>query len=385
VSPGDNGYRRFLVPAGIAAALVLAYVLRGVLVPLFFAFLLAYALDPIVDKLAQWRIPRGVGAALVLLLMVAAVVGIVIFVVPPMIDEFVDASQRLPEQVQALHGRLDAWLGEKFHYRLPATWGELMSKYGVVLKDASTGIGGALFGTFGAIFMVLGALIVPVFAVYLLVDFDRIVARIEVLIPRRWTPDVHRLAVEIHRTLGRYVRGQIIANLLLAFLYATGLRLLGLRLGIPIGIITGMLAFVPYIGLGIGATMAISMALLDWHGAGQLVGVVAVMGTIGILDGMVITPRIVGGSVGLKPIEVLVTMMAAGTLFGFLGVVLAVPLGAVLKILVTHAVDAYTASAFYRQRPGGAPLSLMPPPPPSDPPPSQRAREAPETARSGVV
>ncbi len=354
-APAVTGYRRFLFPIGALTVLVLAYLLRGVLIPLFFAFLLAYALDPVVDKLHQWKIPRGVAAALVVVLMIAAFVLVILFGVPLMIDEFAEASKRLPEQLDALHHRLDAWLLERFRYQLPATWNELMSKYGAVLKDkvpdAASGLGSALFGTVGAIFVALGTLIVPVFAVYLLLDFDRIVARTEVLVPRRWAPTVHALAVEIHTTLGRYVRGQIITNLVLAVLYAVGLRLVGVRLAIPIGIITGMLAFVPYVGLGVGTAMAVAMALLDWHGPGQLIGVCAVMFTVGLLDGMVITPRIVGGSVGLKPIEVLLTMMAAGTLFGFLGVVLAVPLGAVMKILLSHAVDAYVRSSFYRQEP----------------------------------
>ena len=124
---------------------------------------------------------------------------------------------------------------------------------------------------------------------------------------------------------------------------------MGVRLGAAIGVITGLLAFVPYVGLAVGTTLAMTMALLDFHSATQLFAVAAVMGGVGMLDGMVITPRIVGGSVGLKPLEVLLTMMAAATLFGFLGVLLAVPLGAVLKILVGHAVDAYLRSSFYLQ------------------------------------
>jgi predicted PurR-regulated permease PerM len=118
-------------------------------------------------------------------------------------------------------------------------------------------------------------------------------------------------------------------------------------LAVPIGVLTGMLAFVPYVGFSFGATLALSMATLDWQGPGRLVGVLAVMLGVQVLDGLVITPRIVGRSVGLAPLEVLLTMMAAGTLFGFLGVLLAVPLGAVLKILAQRIVRAYLASDFY--------------------------------------
>ena len=159
------------------------------------------------------------------------------------------------------------------------------------------------------------------------------------------------MARQIHRTLGGYVRGQLTANIVLGALYATGLRFADIRLAVPIGVLTGMLAFVPYIGFGCGLLLAVSMAMLDWQGPGRLFGVFAVMLGVQVLDAAVVTPRIVGRSVGLAPLEVLLTMMAAGTLFGFLGVLLAVPLGAVVKILVQRAFKAYLSSAFYG-RPG---------------------------------
>jgi predicted PurR-regulated permease PerM len=182
-------------------------------------------------------------------------------------------------------------------------------------------------------------------------DFDEIVQRASVLIPRRYASLATEVARDVHVTLGRYVRGQVTACLLLAMIYALGLHILGIRLAIPIGVLTGLFAFVPYIGFGVGLAMALGMAILDFHGAGTLVGVVGVMLLGQVIDGLLITPRIVGGSVGLKPIEVLLTMMAAATLFGFLGVLLAVPLGAVVKILVVRATKAYLGSPYYRAIP----------------------------------
>ena len=143
----------------------------------------------------------------------------------------------------------------------------------------------------------------------------------------------------------------MLACLLLALLYSVGLSILGVRLAIPIGLVTGMLAFVPYVGFTFGLSMAVVMAILDWHGLGHLVGVLAVMFGVQVLDGVFVTPRIVGGSVGLRAIEVLLAMMAMGTLFGFLGVLLAVPLGAVLKIIITRVMEAYLASQYYRHVP----------------------------------
>jgi predicted PurR-regulated permease PerM len=350
--------RRLVFILGLLIALVLVYLLRGVLIPLFLAFLLAYALDPLVDRLEVVKVPRSVGAMLVMTLICGAAISAVILVVPYLIDEFRLAGEQFPEQMRALKERLDPWVWQVFHINLPHTWGELASKIGesarARMPDVIQGSTGALFGTLNIIIILVAALIVPVFALYLLIDFDRNVERFQRLIPRRWTPLVGSIASEIHRTLGGYVRGQLTACGVLSALYAGGLMLAGVRLAIPIGVITGMLAFVPYVGFGIGVCMAACIALLDWHGTNHLLAVMAVMFLVQIVDGMAVTPRIVGRSVGLRPIEVLLTMMAAATLFGFLGVLLAVPLGAVVKILLSRATGVYLGSDFYLRPPAPA-------------------------------
>jgi predicted PurR-regulated permease PerM len=344
-----------LILTGISVALGLTYLLRGVLVPLFFAFLLAYALDPLVDRLEAMKIPRGLSALLVMAVLSTAFVVALLLAVPYFAEEFRLAGDQLPGQIAALKNRADPWVWQMFHIHLPQTWGELFSNLAAQMRspgpDVWRGSAVAVFGTLNVI-MILGAvLMVPVFALYLLIDFDRNVARTKSLIPRRWVPLVASVSNEIHNTLGGYVRGQLAACMVLATLYATGLWIAGLRLAIPIGIFTGMMAFVPYIGFGLGFTMATGIAVLDWQGPNLLVAAVAVMLVVQVLDATLITPRVVGHSVGLRPIEVLLTMMAIGTLFGFLGVLLAVPLGAVIKILLNRATGVYLASDYYQQPP----------------------------------
>jgi phosphoribosylaminoimidazole-succinocarboxamide synthase len=347
--------KRLLFLLGVVTAVALTYLLRGVLVPLFFAFLLAYALDPIVDRLELLKVPRTVGALLVMVVMCGLTITALVLAVPYVIDEFRLAGEQFPEQMRALKERLDPWVWQVFHINLPHTWGELASKIAEEMKartpDIVQGSMVALFGTLNVIMIVVATLIVPVFALYLLIDFDRNVERAKWLIPRRWAPVIGSIALEVHRTLGGYVRGQLTACFVLSLLYSAGLMLAGVRLAAPIGFITGMLAFVPYIGFGVGLSMALGMAVLGWQGFNHLLAVVSVMLLVQILDGMIITPRIVGKSVGLRPIEVLLTMMAAATLFGFLGVLLAVPLGAVVKILVGRATAVYLESDFYKQPP----------------------------------
>ena len=354
--------RRALTFAFFAGVAVLTYLLRGVVVPLFFAFLLAYALDPFVDWFEARKIPRTVAAPSVMLLIAGLLTMLLFFGIPVFIDQLRSASADLPAQLAGLEARLEPWLWQTFHFKPPHSMSELgfeiRDRLQAQFPDLLSATSAALFGTLSYVAVVLSALIVPVFALYLLIDFDRIVGRAAQLVPRRVYPQVAEVARQVHRTLGGYVRGQLTANIVLGALYATGLRLVGIKLAVPIGVLTGMLAFMPYIGFSCGLTLATAMALLDWQGPERLLGVLAVMMGVQLLDGMVITPRIVGRSVGLAPLEVLLTMMAAGTLFGFLGVLLAVPLGAVVKILVQRVVKAYLRSNFYG-RPGSMPGPLV--------------------------
>jgi predicted PurR-regulated permease PerM len=313
--------------------------------------LLAYALDPFVDWLEARKVPRGLAAPFVMFAIAGLLVLVLVFAIPMFIDELRGAAADLPAQLQGLEVRIEPWLWQNFHFKPPHTMNELgtdlRDKLQAEFPNLVSAASVALFGTLSYVAVILSALIVPVFSLYLLIDFDRIVQRTGQLVPRRWYPQAADMARQVHKTLGGYVRGQLTANIVLGALYATGLRFVDIRLAVPIGVVTGMLAFVPYIGFGSGLLLALSMATLDWQGPGRLVGVLAVMLGVQVLDGLVVTPRIVGRSVGLAPIEVLLTMMAAGTLFGFLGVLLAVPLGAVVKILVHRVLKAYLDSDFY--------------------------------------
>jgi predicted PurR-regulated permease PerM len=352
-SPPSSGpaFRRALLFGTVALVVGFAYVLRGVLVPLLFAFLLAYALDPFVDWLESRHVPRSIAAPVVMLAIAGLLTLLLVFAIPMFIDELRAAATDLPSQLKGFEERVEPLLWQTLHFRPPHTMSELgtelrdklQSEFPSLLSAASV----ALFGTLSYVAVVLSAAIVPVFALYLLMDFDHIVERTAQLVPRRWHPQAADVSRQIHRTLGGYVRGQLTANIVLGALYAVGLRFADIPLAVPIGVLTGMLAFVPYLGFGCGLLFALSMATLDWQGPGRLLAVLVVMLGVQVLDGLVVTPRIVGRSVGLAPLEVLLTMMAAGTLFGFLGVLLAVPLGAVVKILVQRAVKAYLASEFY--------------------------------------
>jgi predicted PurR-regulated permease PerM len=334
-------------------ATYVAYELRDVLTPFILAFLLAYALDPIVDLLERIKIPRPLGALFVFGALTTGFVTTSLYSIRYFREEFAEAGAKLPAQIEALVKKTEPWLWKEFKFKLPHNVKELVARYGNDIKghapEALQYVSQALFGTLGYAFLILSLLIVPVFAFYLLIDFDRIVDRGGKLIPRRWQTPLFETFAEIDKMVSGYVRGQLLAMIILSSLYALGLQFVGLRLAIPIGILTGCLAFVPYIGFTTGLLLALSMAVLDWHGASFVLQVAAVMLGVQVLDGLLITPRVVGRSVGLSPVEVLLAMTAAGTLFGFVGVLLAVPIGATTKIIVRRLVRAYKRSDFYRR------------------------------------
>jgi predicted PurR-regulated permease PerM len=338
--------------ATIAACFV-AYELRNVLTPFLLAFLVAYALDPVVDLLENVRVPRPLGAIIVFGVLGCVLIFGTLYGFKYFREEFVEAGKQLPAQLETLAKKAEPWLWQEFRFRLPHNLKELFARYGANIREhlpeAARWGGTVLFGTLSYAFVILSLLIVPVFAFYLLIDFDRIVERGGKLVPRRWQRQTFETLREIDVMVSGYVRGQLTAILILSAMYAAGLSFVGLRLAIPIGVLTGCMAFVPYLGFTLGLVLALSMAFLDWHSGAFVLQVMAVMLGVQVLDGLFITPRVVGRSVGLGPVEVLLAMAAAGTLFGFIGILLAVPIGATAKIIIRRLVKTYQRSNFYRR------------------------------------
>jgi predicted PurR-regulated permease PerM len=217
-----------------------------------------------------------------------------------------------------------------------------------------------------------GLVLVPVFAAYLLYDFDRIVAGTRDLVPLRYRGLVVEIARDVDKILGEFVRGQLIVMLILAVLYSLAYMILGVRLGVLIGVTAGLLSFIPYVGGGVALVFGVIMSLVYWTGFGQLVGVLVAYGIIQALEGLVITPRVVGDKVGLSAVWVLFALLVGGELFGFMGVLLALPAAAVTKIFVVRGLTWYRASELFlgghepappsaASPPSGPPIAVEPP------------------------
>ena len=350
-------WTRLAWDVGLILALVavvwLAAQVKGFTVPFLIAFIIAYLLDPLVDRFEAAGVSRSLAIAILLGLFLIA--GGLMFVLlgPQVIREF----SQIPGKLQAFLVQAQPWVEETFSAALPGNLTALLDAFiadvsadqaTALLKPAGT-VAKVIFGsTASALSAVVALVLIPVFAYFLLRDFDIIVARLRTLIPVSYRPFIEARAREIDETLSRFVRGQLTVCGILVALYGFGLWLVGLPLAMVIGVVAGIGNLVPYLGTTLGFVLAAVMLALDWQGWGHVGAVALVFGVVQVLEGWVITPRVVGESVGLSTLAVIVAVMVFGELFGFYGVLVAVPAAAVLKILIREGLDAYRASAFFR-------------------------------------
>ena len=330
------------------------YVVQTVFSPLFFAFLMAYLLDPFVDKLEKRGIRRPYGISIILLIAAIVVGGVVFFLVPAIARDIAVFLAHLPERIDAALTRFGPLLG-RYGIAVPHKLTDSVARFEgnsrSLANDAWAPVGAFMQWIIGGTASVVGALatlmVVPVFAFYLLSDFDKLLAAIRDLIPVRYRDTVVSVARDIDNVVSQFVRGQVIVMSILAVLYGVAYWIIGIPLALPIGLVAGALAFIPYVGSGTALTLALIMTIIDWQGWGRVLAVIVAYGCIQVAESFVITPLVVGQKVGLSSIWVLLALMVGSSLFGFAGVLLAVPAAAVAKIFIVRLVDSYKQSQFF--------------------------------------
>ena len=334
-----------------AAFLWILWLLGPILTPFLAGAVLAYILNPAVDWLARHRVSRATGAALVLLLGFVALLAMFLIVAPLIRKESAELAARVPALLARLDAwlapTLEAWLGREVHVDFESLKALVTEKvqgsdglFGKLLASARIG-GLAVAGWIGTL------VLIPVVLFYLLVDWHDIVARVDHLVPRRMHGQVRSIVGEVNAVLAEFLRGQLAVMGLLAAYYAGGLWLGGIEFALPIALVAGGLAFVPYLGFGTGLALALMVAALQAEPMRNLVVVAVVFGIGQLLESFVLTPRIVGQRIGLHPLAVVFALLAFGQVFGFFGVLLALPASAVLLVGLRHLKDAYVASPFY--------------------------------------
>ncbi len=337
----------------LAVAAGLGWLLGSVLMPFLLALTVAYALHPAVERMVRWRIPRLLGATVALVLLAVALIALGSLIV----SVLGSTLPQLQQQVPVLVGNLTHWLeatgarlGLRVHVDLN-TIGQLLTRsvsgdpqrWVMQLLSSARSGGSTLLTVLG------NAILIPVLTLYLLLDWRELMQRAFALVPLSQRERLRALLDECDGVLGRYLRGQLTVMLLLAAFYAVGLSLAGFQLALPIGVFTGLAVAVPFIGFGIGLLLALLAGALQFQSLYALGAVAVVYGIGQVLESSYLTPKLLGRSIGLHPLFVIFLLLAFGDLFGFVGVLLALPAGALLLVVARHLVLWYRNSPLFLQ------------------------------------
>ena len=342
----------------VVGFLVLIYLLRDILAPFLFAAVLAYICSPLVDKFAKFKsarfnhnFMRTIGTTLVMLLLVCLLVILVLVIVPLLHKEILLVAERTPVYFDAIRNRLAPWLLANFGFRLELDIEQLKTLATEHWRTATNYLGPLLItvGNQGLAFIgwMINLLLVPVVLFFLLRDWHTFIANISELIPRRWYDKIAQIAHEVDLVLAEFLRGQLSVMVLMSIFYATGLWMAGLELALPIGLIAGMLGFIPYVGATIAIILALLSGALQFADFSQLIPIVVVFGLGQLVESFLLTPWLVGDRIGLHPVAVIFALLAGGQLFGFTGMLLALPVSAAIVVGLRHVKRGYLASDTY--------------------------------------
>ncbi|HKL56311.1 MAG TPA: AI-2E family transporter [Roseovarius sp.] len=334
---------------GIASAvfLVVMWFLGDVILPFVLGGAIAYFLDPLADRLERIGASRAVAVTLITLMALVVFVVMVLLVLPTLLQQSValfDTAPRLFNQMQqSLTERFPSIVNEESVLRKSLlAVGQTISERGGQVLDSVLASAASLFN------VVLLFVIVPVVAFYLLYDWDRMIGRIDDLLPRDHAPVIRHLARDIDRTLASFIRGMGTVCLILGTYYAVALMLVGLQFGLVVGAVAGLITFIPYVGAVVGGSLAIGLALFQFWGDWVSIGLVAGIFVLGqVAEGNFLTPKLVGHSVGLHPVWLIFALSVFGALFGFVGMLVAVPVAAAIGVLTRFLISRYMGSRLY--------------------------------------
>ena len=342
--------RNQLIYWGIAAAVLfwLLWSMGGVLLPYVVGAALAYFLDPVADRLERLGLGRVAATALITLGAILVLVLLVLAVIPTLINQTYALVNEAPEMAR----RMQEFLIRQFPDLQDSTsiMRQTLADIGAAIQGKGAALAqGLLTSAMGLLSALIFLIVVPVVTFYLLVDWDRLVARLDTLLPRDHAPVVRRIAAEIDATLSSFVRGQFSVCAIMGVYYSVGLMLAGLQFGLVVGAFAGLVTFIPYVGALVGGLLAVGLALFQFWGDWTHVAVIVVVFIIGqTAEGNFITPKLVGKAVGLHPVWLMLALSVFGSLFGFVGMLVAVPVAAALGVLTRFGLGQYQGSLLYQ-------------------------------------
>ncbi len=353
--------RRWQLLAIAAAIVYVIWLLAPVLMPFAFAGMLAYLGDPLADRLERLGMGRTLAVSIVFIVLLLVTIGALLLLIPLISRQVDNLVQNVPHYVDWTRNVALPWLQAKLHldpnaFDTDRLVEQLKTHVGSVGDAASTVLGKISRSSLGVIAWLTNLVLIPVVAFYLLRDWDRLVAWIDRMLPRSIEPTVAHLAREADSVLGAFVRGQLAVMLALGIFYGATLTIMGLSVGPLIGMVAGLLSFVPYLGFIVGFGSALIAALVQ-YGDWAHVLLVVVIFTVGqLLEGYVLVPRLVGEKIGLHPVAVIFAVLAGGYLFGFLGILLALPAASVILVVLRYLSERYRQSDLYTEEGQGDPV-----------------------------
>jgi len=352
---GESGLRRLAVIGSLLALGIVLHLLSPILMPFLIALALAYLWDPVVDRLERAGLSRTVGVSVVFLVSTLVLLALVLVLVPLLGRQMHVVAAKVPAAIEWFRSSLLPWLQREFQISeadipLERIKDALMANWKSAGGVAQELLVSATSSSLAVLGWLANLVLIPVVGFYLLRDWDRMIAWIRETLPRPWEQTATQLARECDEVVGAFLRGQFLVMLALGVCYTGGLMLIGLDLALLIGMLAGLASIVPYLGLVLGVAAASIAALLQFGDWQPLFGVAAVFVSAQLLEGMYLTPKLVGDRIGLHPVAVIFSVMAGGQLFGFTGVLLGLPVSAVIMVLLRHVHDRYRASAIYGVR-----------------------------------
>ena len=355
--------RNWLMLALLAGGGWLVYLLAPVITPFAISAVLAYLGDPLVDRLekvslGRWKLGRTMAVSIVFILMLSLLTIVLLIIVPLLIEQIRTLMHLLPRWIEWLSTTALPWLAGKLGFELKDFDAAHFSQ---VFKDYWREISTAAFkvvdyvsrGGMAVAALLTNLILIPVVTFYLLRDWDPLIRATHDLLPRNMEAEISRTLNDMDQVLGAFFRGQLMVMLALGLIYSIGLSLVGVELGVLIGMGAGLLSIVPYLGSIIGVLVAAVAAIFQFQDVFHLLMVLLVFGVGQTAEGMYLTPKLVGDQIGLHPVTVIFAVLAGGQLFGFLGILLALPVAAALNVLVRNMLQKYRQSELYKSSPGG--------------------------------
>ena len=336
--------------AVLAVFLLLMWLLSSILLPFLVGAGVAYFLDPVVRRLHRWGVPRVLASGLMIAFMIGIVVTGLVMLLPLLITEGAALWRDLPNLFDQVRSLLDRHLDEPGTPEEDSALQQMLGNAGEALRENfQTLVAGLFYGVSGLVRVVLFWVVMPVVAFYLLIDWPRVVQTVDDLLPREHASSIRQIARDIDAAIAGFVRGEVMVCTILAAYYGLALSLTGLTYGLFIGVVAGLVSFVPYVGAIIGGTLAIGLGLYQFWGDPWSIGVVVTIFMFGqFMESQVLVPKLVGSSVNLHPVWLIFAVMAFGAVFGLAGAIVAVPVAAAIGVLARSATASYRESALYR-------------------------------------